>query len=131
MVESQRVSDILAEEYAEAVCRRAEELVTELRDTSSPLDSSLLRLTLHCSFLYVMPGFYMVTFSRSCTFAVLNISVDLPVYKALILQICRQNPFASIAKLLADIAHNCICANRCIVTLPVPLQLTYPRQDLQ
>jgi HAUS augmin-like complex subunit 3 len=43
VVESQRVSDILAEEYAEAVCRRAEELVTELRDTSSPLDSSLLR----------------------------------------------------------------------------------------
>ena len=73
VVESQRVSDILAEEYAEAVCRRAEELVTELRDTSSPLDSSLLRLTLHFSFLYVMPGFYVVTFSRSCTFAVLNI----------------------------------------------------------
>ncbi|CAI8026237.1 HAUS augmin-like complex subunit 3 [Geodia barretti] len=43
VVESQRVSDILAEEYAEAVCRRAEELVSELRDTSSPLDSSLLR----------------------------------------------------------------------------------------
>ena len=59
VVESQRVSDILAEEYAEAVCRRAEELVSELRDTSSPLDSSLLRLTLYfSSFLYVMSGFF-------------------------------------------------------------------------
>ena len=42
MVESQRVSDLLAEEYTGAVCRRAEELVTELRE-SSPTDLTVLR----------------------------------------------------------------------------------------
>ena len=44
MVEAQRVSDILAEQYAVAVCRRAEEMETELRQ-NFPLDETLLRST--------------------------------------------------------------------------------------
>jgi HAUS augmin-like complex subunit 3 len=43
VVETQRVSDVLAEQYAVAVCRRAEELVTELHHQTSPLDTTLLR----------------------------------------------------------------------------------------
>ena len=43
VVETQRVSDVLAEQYAGAVCRRAEELVTELHHQTSPLDTTLLR----------------------------------------------------------------------------------------
>ena len=53
----------------------------------------------------------MVIFPRSCTFTILDIWVDLPVSKALILQICGQNPFSNtLAKLLADITHNCMCS---------------------
>ena len=38
------MSDVLAEQYAEAVCRRAGEVVTELSQ-ASPLDPTLLRST--------------------------------------------------------------------------------------
>lgn len=42
VVEAQRVTDLLAEQYAVAVCQRAKEVVTELQQ-SSPLDTNLLR----------------------------------------------------------------------------------------
>ena len=44
VVETQRVSDLLAQHYAEAVCERAEEMVTELQQ-SQPLDANVLRST--------------------------------------------------------------------------------------
>ena len=43
VVEAQRVSDVLAEQHAVAVCRKAEELLTQLQQSSPPPDATLLR----------------------------------------------------------------------------------------
>ena len=72
VVETQHVSDILAEQYAVAVCRRAEELVTELGHQTSPLDTTLLRSTqsvlkgrsyihVHCTYMYVYVRVHVYT----------------------------------------------------------------------
>ena len=42
VVEAQRVSDMLAQQYAEAVCKRAKEVVNELQQRPS-LDANVLR----------------------------------------------------------------------------------------
>ena len=43
VVEVQCVSDVLAEQYAVAVCGRAEEMVADLRQRPPPSDATLLR----------------------------------------------------------------------------------------
>lgn len=60
VVEAQRVTDILAERYAVAVCRRAGEVVTELQQ-SLPLDTTLLKSVTTASSLCIQncPNIYL------------------------------------------------------------------------
>ena len=72
------MSDVLAEQHAVAVCRKAEELLTQLQQSSPPPDATLLRSVDVRSRLFP-PTSIMITNESSHFFLPLSPSPSLPL----------------------------------------------------